>query len=1062
MLPFTHLHTHSHYSLLKALPKIPDLVKAAKKAGMKTLALTDLGNLYGAIEFYKECEDASIKAIIGVDFYLAPRGMADRQVDVDDHGFRLVLLSKNFDGYKNLIKLVSSSFLDGFYHKPRIDKELLKKHAEGLIAIIPSLGGDVGFALRNGNASKAKELIRDYQTLFKKDDLYLGIAHHPEINGHKELISQIQKISAETGASLVASQEVYYLNKDDKKARNTLLSIQNNGPLERESENGESDFSFINTAEANQLFKETPEALLNTQKIADSSNLKLELGKWVFPDLKLDSPPGEVLKNLVYKGLKDRNLEETDEIKERINYELGVINKKGYAPYFLVVSDILRHAREKNILTTTRGSAAGSMVSYLSFITTVNPIEYGLPFERFLNIERPSPPDVDMDIADDRRDEMIEYTKEKYGHDRVAQIGTFGTMMARGAVRDVARAMGYPYASGDRIAKLIPMGSQGFPMTIDKAMEITPDLKTLYEKDNDTKEIIDMAKKIEGCARHISVHAAGVVISPSPLTDYTPLQYDTKEKNQLITQYDMYAIEDAGLLKFDFLGIRNLAILAESVKQAKKLRGASVDIENIPLDDKKTFELLAKGETVGLFQLNGSGITRYLKELKPSSIHDINAMVALYRPGPMEVIPEYIKRKNDPSLVSYLDPRMKKYLGKSYGLIVYQDDLLLSAIELAGYSWTEADKFRKAVGKKIPAEMAAQKEKLVEGLIKNGQTKNFAEKLWQLFEPFQAYGFNKAHAACYGKVAYQTAYMKANFPGEYMTAVLSAESGDLEKVAEIITECKRMKIDVLPPDINESFENFTLVRINPNDYEHDTIRFGLGSIKNFGLGIAELIIEERKTHGRFDSLENFLKRVGNKGPQKGINKKSLEALIYSGALDSFGERGRLVANAEDIIIYNKEVAASSDQVSLFGSLPQGNQGGGLSLKAATVMPKEERLKWEKELLGLYVSGHPLDKYKEKLGKTMSVNKIKTELNSGMLAIASGIIEEVKPILTKKGDRMLFVKIADFTGSIEVVVFPKVYETAKDILISENCVAVKGQVTNREGTVGMTAEAFKVL
>ena len=1057
MLPFIHLRAHSHYSLLRALPKIPDLIKMAKKNGMKSMALTDLGNLYGAIEFYKECEAASIKPIIGVDFYLAPRGRSDKQTDVDNQNFRLVLLSKNFEGYKNLIKLVSVSFLEGFYYKPRIDKELLKKYGDGLIAIIPSFGGDISFALRNQNDAKAKEIIRDYQTLFKKDDLYLEIANDTEINGHKEVINQIKKISTETGVPLVASQEVYYLNKDDKKARNTLLSIQNSD-AEKENENGDGNFSFISQSEANEIFKEAPEALLNTKKISDACDLVIPLGKWVFPDLKLPFPSDQALKDIVYGGLKSRNLIETKEIKERVEYELNIINKKGYAPYFLVVSDILRHAREKNILTTTRGSAAGSMVSYLSYITTVNPIEYELPFERFLNIERPSPPDIDMDIADDRRDELIEYAKQKYGYDHVAQIGTFGTMMARGAVRDVARAMGYSYASGDRIAKLIPMGSQGFPMTIDKAIEITPDLKTLYEKDNDTKEIMDMAKKIEGCARHISVHAAGVVISPTPLTDYTPLQYDTKEKGQLITQYDMYAIEDAGLLKFDFLGIRNLAILAESVNQVKKLRGVVIDIDNIPLDDKKTFEMLAKGETVGLFQLNGSGITRHLKELKPSSIHDINAMVALYRPGPMEVIPEYIRRKNDPSLVSYLDPRMKKYLSKSYGLIVYQDDLLLSAIELAGYSWVEADKFRKAVGKKIPAEMAAQKEKLVEGIIKNGQTKNFAENLWKLFEPFQAYGFNKAHAACYGKVAYQTAYMKANFPGEYMTAVLSAESGDLEKVAEIITESKRMKIDVLPPDVNESFENFTIVRVDPDDSKRDTIRFGLGSIKNFGLGIAEFVIEERKSRGPFKSLEDFLKRTGGKG----LNKKSLEALIYSGALDSLGERGTLAANVEDLIIYSKEIAASSDQVSLFASLPQENQGIRLSLKLGAEMSKEERLKWEKELLGLYVSGHPLDKYEQKLGKTMPINKIKTELQSGILTIVSGIIEEIKPILTKKGERMLFIKIADFTGSIEVVVFPKVYEKSKDILIAENCIAVKGQITNRDGTSGISAEAFKVL
>jgi DNA polymerase-3 subunit alpha len=896
MRPFIHLHTHSHYSLLSALPKIPDLVKAAKDEGMEALALTDAGNLYGAIEFYKECKTQGIKPVIGVDFYLALRSRLDKQANVDNRRYRLVLLAKDIVGYKNLIKLVTASYLEGFYYKPRIDKELLEKHSEGLIAILPSFSGDVAFALRMGDAEKAKGFLGEYKKLFK-NDLYIEITHHPEIEGHENLMRQLEKLSSESGVPLVGGHDVYYLSPEDKKARETLLSIQNNADFEKSGfESDQSDFSFISVEQANAYFKENKEALDNTKKIADRCNLELTLGEWVFPDLKLEKSADLTLLDLVRAGLKSRNVKETPEIKERIDYELTIIKNKGYARYFLVVSDLLLHAREKGILTTTRGSAAGSLVSYLCYITTVDPIEFKLPFERFLNPERPKAPDIDMDIADNRRDEMIEYTKKKYGEDRVAQIGTFGTMMARGAVRDVARALGFPYDTGDKISKLIPVGSQGFPMSIDRALQITPELQEMYKKEKDVKEIIDRAKKIEGCARHISVHAAGVVIAPSPLSDWTPLQLDPKG-GKLITQYDMYAITDeyggVGLLKFDFLGIRNLAILADAVRLVKKLRNIAIDIENIPLDNKKTFEMLAKGETAGLFQLNGSGMTHHLKELKPTTIYDINAMVALYRPGPMESIPHYIERKHDASKIEFIDPRLKEILGQSYGVVTYQDDVLLIAVKLAGYSWLETDALRKAMGKKIPVEMEAQKEKLIKGFINYGKISPAkADVLWRLIEPFASYGFNKAHAASYGKVAYQTAYMKANFPGEYMTAILTAEAGDLDKVSEIIAECKRMGIAVLPPDINESFKDFTLVRENPDNYASDTIRFGLGSIKNFGEGVAESIITERKAAGKFSSLGNFIERIRDRN----LNKKSLEALIFSGALDASGERGEMAAN----------------------------------------------------------------------------------------------------------------------------------------------------------------------
>ncbi len=1072
---FIHLHTHSHYSLLLALPKIPDLVARAKKYNMPALALTDAGNLYGAIEFYKECKAEGIKPILGVDFYLASRTRNDREPRIDNKRSRVVLLAKNANGYKNLIKLVSFSHLEGFYYKPRIDKELLEKYKDDLVMISLSFSGDIATHLRNGNEEAAAEQLTYYKKLFG-DDLFIEITHHPEIEGHEENMKRLASLAKKMNVPIVATHDTYYLDPEDQKARNTLVAIQNEfGERKVIEEAGE--FSFISPETAEKYFKNLPEAIENCQKINDLCNLELTLGKWLFPDYKATKGKSidEELRELVYSGLERRKLELSEKVKERIEYELNIIEKKGYASYFLVVSDLMRFAHENKILTTIRGSVAGSIVTYLAGITNVDPLEYKLPFERFLNLERPSAPDIDMDFADNRRDEVIAYAKEKYGKDKVAQIGTFGTMMARGAVRDVARALGFPYDVGDKISKLIPIGAQGFPMTIDRAFAKVSELKQLYQQDKDVATIIDMAKKIEGLARHISVHAAGVVISPIPLTEIVPLQFDPKsaglDEGKIITQYDMHSVDEsnAGLLKFDFLGIRNLAILADSVSLVKTIEGIDIDIENVPLNDKKTFELLAKGETAGLFQLNGSGMTRYLKDLRPSTIHDINAMVALYRPGPMEVIPEYVRRKNNPNLISYPDPRMKKYLEESYGLIVYQDDVLLSAIELAGYSWLEADKFRKAMGKKIPKEMAAQKEKLIEGIIKKGQTKDFAEKLWKLFEPFQAYGFNKAHAASYGKVAYQTAYMKANFPCIYMAAVMTAESGDVEKISEIITECKRMRIPVLPPDINESFEDFTVIKSgkevrlpkgSQTSLPPDQIRFGLTTIKNFGEGIAHSIINERKKGGKFKSLEDLLNRVSDKN----LNKKSLEALIKAGAMDHFGERGQLLANIEDIIQYNKEThRAPTNQESLFGALGASISLPSLRLSAAPEATAAEKLIWEKELLGLYISGHPLDKFKEQLEKKQTnIAKTKAELREGMLGVVEGIVEELKEVRTKKGENMYFLKIADFSGNIEVVVFPKTCEKYKSFIALEKCIAVKGRMSDRNGETSMIAEAIKEL
>ncbi len=1064
---FVHLHVHSHYSLLNALPQIPHLVAAAKADNMPALALTDNGNMYGAIEFYQECIKKGIKPILGIDAYVAARGRKDKEPGIDNRRSRLVLLSKNKIGYKSLIKIVTDSHLEGFYYKPRIDQELMAKYRDGLIAISPSFSGQIQVALKNSDPQKAHEYLKQYKDIYG-DDFYLEISRHPELGGHEETMQATIAFAKETNTPLVAAHDVYYIKPEDRRARETLVSIQSHGDFsERRSfDDDEDDFSFISTQSALDRFNDIPEALDNVMKIVDSVETDLELGKWLFPNYEL--PPGktadEVLRDLVYDGMKKRKIEGTPEVITRVDYELEVIKKKGYAPYFLVVSDLLRFAHENHILTTIRGSVAGSMVTYLAHITNVNPIAYKLPFERFLNPERPSAPDIDMDYADNRRDEMIAYAKRTYGADKVAQIGTFGTMAARGAVKDTARALGFPYTLGDRISKLIPMGSQGMPMTIEHAMEIEPELKKIYKAEKEVREIIDMAKKIEGCARHISVHAAGVVISPIPLSEIVPVQFDPKGEGKVITQYDMHSVDEnsAGLLKFDFLGIKNLSILADAVSLVKRIKGIEVDIENVPLDDKKTFQLLAKGETCGLFQLNGSGMTKFLKELKPTTIHDINAMVALYRPGPMDTIPQYIERKHNPTLVRYPDPRMEKYLKESYGLIVYQDDLLFSAIELAGYSWLEADKFRKAVGKKIPAEMAAQKEKLVDGIIKNGQTAAFAEKLWKLFEPFQAYGFNKAHAASYGKVAYQTAYMKANFPAIYMSAVLTADSGDVEKIAEFIAECKRLKIDVLPPDINESFGGFTVIEGDSGTDADghsagrgDAIRFGLYTIKNFGVGIGDAIIEERKKGGHFKSLSDFLSRIKDKN----LNRKSLESLIKCGAMDSFGERGIMLGNIEQLLTYNKEkIKSGLSQDSLFGADTEE-----VRLAPAAAATMDEKLLWEKELLGLYISGHPLDKHKDKLAKReMNIKDTKEGMRAGMMAIISGILEEAKPILTKKGDKMAFLRVADYSGSIEAVIFPKTFKEFEALVVPDNCISIKGRISSRDGQISVVVDKMKAL
>lgn len=1038
MSKFIPLRVHSHYSLLEALPKIPALAKRAKKEGFEALALTDSGNLYGAIEFYKECVDAGIKPIIGVDAYLSARTRHDKEARIDAARTRLVLLAQNETGYKNLLKLITASYLEGFYYKPRIDKELLEKWGDNLIVISPTIPKDTDW----------------WQKTFG-EYFYIGVGRNLEIASQAKALK----------LSIVALPEVYYLDPHDKPARDTLLSIQSHLGLGRGGFNGEEeDFSFMSSKQAKALYKDFPEAFENTGKIAKRCSLKLELGNWVFPTYEVASGKSyeEELWDMIEKGYELRGVKKTKEIEGRVEYEMSLIKKKNFFPYFLVVGDLLRYARENKILTNIRGSVAGSMVTFLAGITAVNPLEYGLPFERFLNPDRPLPPDIDMDFADNRRDEMIDYARQKYGKGHVAQIGTFGTMMARGAVRDVTRAMGFPVATGDKIAKLIPIGMQGFAMTIERAKKENPEFKKLYDEDTEVKRIVDMAEKVEGCARHISVHAAGVVIAPSALTDFTPLQYDTKGEKKIITQYDMYSIEEAGLLKFDFLGLKNLATIADTIERIKKIEGEEVDIDKISLTDKKTFAMLARGETEGTFQLNGDAMTKFLVDLKPSVIHDINAMVALYRPGPMQFIPLFIERKHKPELVKYLDPALKPILEKTYGVLVYQDDLLMIAKDIAGYTWGEVDKFRKAVGKKIPEEMRAQKEKFINGVVEHARWPlRKAEELWGWVEPFAAYGFNKAHSVSYGRVAYQTAYLKANYPEIYMSAVLSGDSGDVEAVGRTVAECKRMGIEVLPPSVNESYSQFTvpplakgqtLKNSSRSDLKYK-IRFGLTTIKNFGQGVSTAIILERKQGGRFESLINFLDRVKDKN----LNKKSLESLIKAGALDEFEERGLMLANLDTLLGYHKEQQKVSG-LSLFGdeTMPA------LRLAKAPEATQKEKLTWEKELLGLYISGHPLDAHREKLEKKdTSIKKIQT-YKENTECIMAGIVAEIREVTTKGNERMVFLNIEDLTGNIDVVVFPRVFEEFKQFLFPENCIAIKGRVSKRNGETSFIAEKIKNL
>ncbi|PJE75655.1 DNA polymerase III subunit alpha [Candidatus Uhrbacteria bacterium CG10_big_fil_rev_8_21_14_0_10_48_11] len=1055
MARFVHLHTHSHYSLLDGLPKIPQLVAATKKRGMEALAITDHGVLYGVVEFYKAAKKAGIKPIIGVEAYVATNRLTDKRARIDDSSYHLTLLAENQEGYHNLLKLVTLAHLEGFYYKPRVDHEVLRRYSGGLIALSGCLGGEVAQALLADDYEAARKVALVYRSIFGEQNFYFEIQSHPSLTEQVKTNSGLHRLAEETGISLVATKDSHYLDKEDAEAQDALLCVQT-GKLISDTNRlrmTATDLHFASPEEMVAAFPDDLAAVERSAEIADRCNVELKLGTWIFPDFAI--PTGktadEYLDALAHQGLTNHFGTIAPETEERLRYELGIIKKKGYATYFLVVADFANWTRAEGIVATTRGSAAGSLVAFSLGITTVDPLIYRLPFERFLNEWRPTPPDIDMDFADDRRDEVIAHVKEKYGEDRVAQIVTFGTMQARAAVRDIGRVLGYPYALCDKVAKTIPVGSQGFPMSIDKALEIEPELRRRYETDPEVGRLLDLARKVEGCVRHASVHAAGVVITPGPLVDFMPLQREAGGE-KVITQYEMHAVEDIGILKMDFLGIRNLAILGGAVKLIKKIYNVEININDLPLDDKKTYELLARGETIGLFQLSGSGMTRYLKELRPTTIHDIMAMVALFRPGPMSNIPQYIERKHNARKITYLDPRLKSILERSYGIVTYQDDVLLIAIEIAGYSWEEADTLRRAMGKKIPAVMAAEKERFISGCMNTSKlTGPKAEELWKLIEPFAAYGFNKSHAASYGIVAYQTAYLKANYPCAYMTAVLRAESHNLDKVGEIVAECRRMGIEVLPPNVNESYEHFTWL-----DEQH--IRFGLLAIKNVGEDVARALIEERKENGPFASLEDFLLRMQTKN----FNKRFLESAIKSGCLDEWGERQQLLNGTEAMLRYNRAAAtaAASRQATLFGEA----MNAPLPLILEEVPPADTKqcLTWERELLGLYVTEHPLQAFASGIAPfTIPVGHLPFYRSDDVIGVGA-VIDTVRRITTKKGDLMCFVKVSDATASAEIIVFPSTYQKSPTVWEPDNIVLVAGKVARHEGEVQIIADAVEVL
>ncbi|HEV2010396.1 MAG TPA: DNA polymerase III subunit alpha [Candidatus Limnocylindria bacterium] len=1047
--PFVHLHTHSEYSLLDGLSRLRDLVARAKALEMPALALTDHGALYGAVDFYTTAKAAGIKPIVGVETYVARGSRVDRDAKVEGHGkpFHLVLLAKSFTGYQNLVSLVTSAHLEGYYYRPRMDKQLLREHSEGLIALSACLQGEVARALQEQGTDAACAAALEHVAIFGKGNYYLELMAHG-IPEQESVNAGIREVSRRTGVPLVVTNDIHYVYAEDAEAQDIMVCIQSGKTVDQPDRLKMIDHPELymkSAAQMAELFPDDHEALENTLRIAEACDLELPLGKLILPHFEV--PAGltqdQQLRKLAEQGITAKYGAMTPELKQRIEHELSVIAKMGYSGYMLIVQDFVAFAQARGILTAVRGSAGGSLVSYAIGLTDIDPLTYGLIFDRFLNLERYTQPDIDVDFMDDRRDEVIAYVTEKYGSDHVAQIVTFNTMLARAAVRDVARVLGMSYGEADRVAKVIPTGPAA--PTLSESRVDVPELEQLAQEP-EVSRLIDLAEKVEGLVRSTGTHAAGVVITRDPLTTLVPIERPKGKAEGYQTQYEDKQIEKLGLLKFDFLGLSNLTILDHALKLIQRQRGITIRRADIPLSDAKTFALLASGETTGLFQLESAGMRRYIQALKPDRVEDVMAMVALFRPGPMEYIPRYIARKHGQEAVTYAHPSLEPVLRSTYGVMVYQEDVMAVTQALAGFTLGEADVLCYAIRKKIREKLDAQKEKFVTGALKAGVSPGIIETVWKDFEPFAQYGFNRAHAAIYGLIAYHTAYLKANYTAEYMTAVLSSDMGNSERVAIAIAECRRMGIPVMPPDVNESRFDFVVTG--------EEIRFGLGAIKNVGEGAIENIVAARESGGQFRSLDDLCGRID----LQRNNKRVLESLIKAGACDAFGARLAQLTRLDAALAtgQREQKDRASGQVSLFD----------LAMEPGIAAPptgpeasRKELLGWEKELLGIYVSDHPLTDIAQRIGDVPGIVYLAElkEVKDELVTIVCVVTSARKHITMKNKALMLFAQVEDLTGSSEVTVFPRTYEQTAGVWNADEILLLLARVELRDETPKLLCE-----
>ena len=1047
---FVHLHTHSQYSLLDGACRLDNVLELAKEYKMPALAITDHGNLFGAVEFYQKATKAGIKPIIGCEAYVAGGSRFDKKPSnrYPDGGFHLLLLAKNDTGYKNLIKLSTSAFLEGFYHRPRVDKELLRQHADGLIATSACLKGEVNWHLLHGRTEEAVAVARDLYDIFGEGNFYLEIQNHG-LEKQEQLLPKLDAIARETGIPLVATNDCHYLRREDSAAHDALLCIQT-GKMVTDTDRmryTSDQIYFKSESEMQAVLGDFKTALENTIHIAESCHLELELGKLKLPRFPIPKPitdANDYLRTLCEEGLKERFGELSDEVVERLKYELDVIKQMGYAGYFLIVKDFCDYARQEKILVGPgRGSAAGSLVSYALKITNVDPIKFDLLFERFLNPERVSMPDIDIDFADRGRDKIIQYVIDKYGSDNVCQIITFGTMMARGVIRDVGRVLGLPYGEVDRIAKLVP---ERIGVTLEAALKEVSELAELKANDKRVEKLLDYSITLEGLARHCSTHAAGVVIAPAALTNFVPLFKGSKD--EITTQYDMKMVERIGLLKMDFLGLRTLTVIDDTLRMVKENHDVDIAIDSIPLDDAKVYRLFARGDTIGIFQFESPGMRDYLRKLGPETFTDITAMNALYRPGPLDsgMIDIYIERKRGAKDIKYLHPKLEKILGSTYGVIVFQEQVLHIANALAGYSMGKADLLRKAMGKKDAELMAAQKKEFLGGSHKNKIDDAIAEEVFNQIETFARYGFNKAHSTCYALIAYQTAWLKHYYPHEFMAALMSSEINNSDRIHQFLEECRRMKIKVLPPDVNKSKVDFSVVERQ--------VRFGLMAVKNVGEAPAKAIVDAREENGPYSSVPDLVSRI----PLKSLNRRILESLIAAGACDTLkGNRAQKHESVTAMLEFAHKVAEKISTHDLFAD------SGGAITRVAPPLPdipewsNSNKLAQEKAILGFYISGHPLDKYRDELVSFTShrISDLPTAPDGGTVTVG-GIVTAVKKMLDKKGNMMAFTTMEDYTGSVELIIFSDCFEKSKEVMVEEKMILLEGKVSTREG------EAAKII